>query len=97
MRKKIFGLTLGTLLFALSALPAYRLTQTDERIRLSTLKRADVCGAEITSPKLAIRSNYAIVCGWHEMVSEIAEKLQILRLERLRAGFVAQCRAAADD
>jgi hypothetical protein len=45
---------------------------------------------------------YAIVCGWHETVSEITEKFhwsedQILRLERLRAGFVAQCHAAADD
>ena len=40
---------------------------------------------------------YANVCGWHETVSEIAEKLnwsedQILHLERLRAGFVAQQR-----
>jgi len=40
--------------------------------------------------------------GEQEMVSEIAEKFhwsedQILRLERLRAGFVAQCPAAADD
>ena len=40
---------------------------------------------------------YAIVRGWRETVSEIAEKLnwsedQILRLERLRAGFVAQQR-----
>jgi hypothetical protein len=45
---------------------------------------------------------YAIVCGWHEMMPEIADKFhcsedQILRLERLRAGFVAQCGAAADD
>jgi hypothetical protein len=45
---------------------------------------------------------YAIACGWHEMVSEIAGKFhwsedQILRLERLRAGFVGHCASAADD
>jgi hypothetical protein len=45
---------------------------------------------------------FGIVCGWHEVLPEVAEKFdwteeKTYRLGRLRASFVAQCPAAAED
>jgi hypothetical protein len=45
---------------------------------------------------------FGIVCGWHEVLPEVAEKFDWTeektdRLGRLRARFVAQCPAAAED
>jgi hypothetical protein len=45
---------------------------------------------------------FAIVCGWHEALPEVAEKFgwseeQISRLSRLQANFVRFCPEAGDD